>query len=108
MTRALSKSLQRLFRPQVTRSPDTHRRAREQAKPLAQAIGCDVEPLRPHGMNVWPPRGLAEELDPFDGDHFASDWTEALDMLKQYERIVQAASVATTTAPTPTPSTPSA
>ena len=35
-------------------------------------------------MNVWPPKGLADCLDPFDGDHFAEDWTDALSMVKQY------------------------
>ena len=31
---------------------------------------------------VWPPAGL--EDDPLEGDHFANDWHEALNMLKAY------------------------
>ncbi len=34
-------------------------------------------------MNVWPPKGLAGE-DPFEGDHYATDWVEALSMVQRY------------------------
>ena len=57
-------------RPNPQKS-DTQRRQREEAKQLAAEHGIEIEKLREGGMNVWPPKGLADCLDPFDGDHFA-------------------------------------
>ena len=42
----------------------------------------------PIGMMVWPPVGL--EDDPFESDHFANDWHEALNMFKAYAVVLDA------------------
>ncbi|MBP8275557.1 MAG: hypothetical protein KAX55_01515 [Propionivibrio sp.] len=80
----LEKALGRVFKAPAPKKPDTQRRGREEAKKLAAEHGIEIEKLREGGMNVWPPKNLPDDLDPFDGDHFAADWTDALSMIKQY------------------------
>lgn len=36
-------------------------------------------------VNVWPSRPI--EVDPFDGDHYAQDWSGALDRIQAYAGI---------------------
>jgi hypothetical protein len=98
---ALQRELSRLFRPAPARQPDIHRKARQQAKALAKQHGIEIEPLN-GGMNVWPPKGWADVerwagVDPFDGDHYCPDWTEALQMVGVYARAV-ASDIRTTAA----------
>ncbi len=80
----LEKTLGRVFKSPTPKKADTQSRQREEAKQLAAEHGIEIEKLREGGMNVWPPKGLADCIDPFDGDHFAEDWTDALSMVKQY------------------------
>lgn len=80
----LEKALRRVFEAPVPKKPDTQRRSREEAKKLAAEHGIEIEKLREGGMNVWPPNALAEGSDPFEGDHYADDWGDALSMVKQY------------------------
>jgi hypothetical protein len=82
--RTLSKMLDAVFRAPAPSRRDPHRRARAEAKALALALGSEVEPLRDGGMNVWPPAGIGPDEDPFDGDHYAQNWTEAATMLRAY------------------------
>lgn len=91
----LSSSLSRLFKPATARPPDTHRKAREEAKKLAKAHNVEVEQIKGGGMNVWPPRGFLLQ-DPWDGDHYAQDWTEALYMVRTYAGLEQGPSEAST------------
>lgn len=78
----LQTRLAELFEPTRRRRPDPQRKAREEAKRLAKLAGVEIERLGP-GMNVWPPRGF-ELPDPWDGDHYAQDWHEALDRVRAY------------------------
>lgn len=83
--KTLSRELGALFRPAPPRRGDPHRKARERAKALAARLGVEVERLAGGGMNVWPPRGLASHADPFEGDHYAQDWPDALQRVEAYE-----------------------
>lgn len=81
--KALTKALRATFSAPATRKPDSFRAAREEAKRLAAEHAIDIERMRDGGMNVWPPKGRAVD-DPFEGDHFACDWGEALRMVRAY------------------------
>ena len=43
---------------------------------------------------VWPPKsidleyGAAPRVDPHEGDHSAWDWDEVLEMVEEYEKII--------------------
>lgn len=80
--KALTRALTAALKPPGRRgNPDPHCRARQRAKCLAVEHSIELEPCAP-GINVWPPRGLS--VDPFEGDHYASDWSEALAMVEAY------------------------
>ena len=82
MTHPLSRMLAQTFKPAAPRRTDPHRRAREQAKRLASLVGCEIEPMSGGGMNVWAPANCAS--DPYDGDHYAADWSDALERVRRY------------------------
>lgn len=86
MVRGLQRQLGALFRPEAEKRGDPHRKARELAKPLAKRLGVEVERLAGSGFNVWPPRALQAGADPFEGDHYAADWSEVLKMVQAYEK----------------------
>ncbi len=86
----LEKSLGQIFRAKKKKAPDPHRRHREQAKKLAAQHTIEIERLEGGGMNVWPPSSIADDSDPFQGDHFANDWQDALAMVEEYARLVPA------------------
>jgi len=65
------------------RQADPYRKSRPAAKKLAATHGIEIQPLKP-GFNVWPPKALAEEADPFPGDHYANDGDEALERVNAY------------------------
>ena len=87
--RALKKSLNNLFGAPKKRAPDNHRKAREVAKPLIQQLGIELEKLPGGGYNVWPPKAIAAQADPFEGDHYADDWGGVLEMVRGYEKLCQ-------------------
>lgn len=91
--KTLSTSLGRLFKPTPTRKPDAQRKAREEAKRFAALHGIAIEALKGGGMNVWPPRSFHLQ-DPWEGDHYAQDWSEALPMVRTYAGLEQGPSVA--------------
>lgn len=84
--RGLQRQLGALFRPEAAKRGDPHRKARELARPLAKKLGVEVERLDGSGFNVWPPRALQAGADPFEGDHYAADWSEVLTMVLAYEK----------------------
>ena len=87
--KSIQATLHTMFRPPRKRlRADPHRKAREHAKALAHKHGIEIESFPDGGMMVWPPAGL--EDDPFEGDHFANDWHEALNMLKAYAAALDA------------------
>lgn len=84
--RQLQRSLKLTFAPTRPRQTRAARGARLEAVHTAAQHGIEIEPFDRSGgggMNVWPPKGLAGE-DPFEGDHYATDWVEALSMVQRY------------------------
>lgn len=84
----LQDSLNQLFgfRGKAARRPDTGRKDREWAKPVAKEYGIEIERLG-GGWNVWPPKQLTSKpgwFDPYEGDHFCQDWAEVRSMVSQY------------------------
>jgi hypothetical protein len=82
MARTLSSQLARAFKAPAARKPDLHRKERESAKALAKQHHVEIERVN-SGFNVWPPRGFSGE-DPFEGDHYAQDWSDVLARVKAY------------------------
>ena len=78
--KTLQTALGAMFR--APRPADPHRRAREAARRLGAEIGACFEKLPGGGMNVWPPKGC--QADPFEGDHYAPDWSDALARVRAY------------------------
>lgn len=93
--RGLQTQLGALFGPEAPKRGDPHRKARELARPLAKLLGVEVEPLEGSGFNVWPPRALAAGADPFEGDHYAADWSEVLKMVQAYAKASSASAPST-------------
>lgn len=79
----LGRALGRLFAAPRPRPADPHRRQREKAKALASEHAIEIEHLHGGGFNVWPPRSFTGD-DPFEGDHYCSDWDEVLTMVQRY------------------------
>lgn len=93
---SLSRQLSTLFAPKQ-RPPAMNGRQfkgqRERARALAGQYGIEIEPMSP-GMNVWPPAGVADVLDPFDGDHYAQDWADALARVEAYVEVLKGGALA--------------
>ena len=82
----LEKNLGQLFKPVPARRSDPDRKAREEAKALAKEHGITLEAFKPgegSGLNVWP-SGTMKRSDPWEGDHYAQDWKEAMHMVRTY------------------------
>ena len=79
----IGKQISAVFRAPAPRRADPHRKARTQAKALAEEHGIEIERLRDGGFNVWPPKTFSG-VDPHDGDHFANDWDQVLQMVLAY------------------------
>lgn len=84
--KVLERDLGKIFGGKQPPKKDAFRSARAKAKALASKHGIEVERLD-GGMNVWAPDGLGGP-DPFEGDHFANDWAEALSMVTTYARLL--------------------
>jgi hypothetical protein len=65
--------------------------ARRKAKLLAQANNIGLNRLNsrdPFPLEVWPYGGLADTAgDPYNGDHYAYSWAEALERVEKYAAI---------------------
>lgn len=79
----LGKLLGDAFKAPRQRQADAYRVSRPAAKKLALTHDIEIKPMKP-GFNVWPPKALAEEADPFPGDHYANDWDEVLERVNAY------------------------
>lgn len=82
----LERKLGRLFGQTAPRRPDSHRKDREQANALAKAHGITLEKFQVSdgsGINVWPAPAMTR-ADPWEGDHYAQDWKDALHMVRTY------------------------
>lgn len=72
-------------------------KARREAKRLAKEHNIEVEVERWYECGegvytriiVWGPRGvdIDEEDDPFNGDHYAEDWADALERVQEYAKL---------------------
>lgn len=89
--RTLERALGKLFKGPAPKQQDKQRKPREEAKRLAAEHGIEIEKLPGGGMNVWAPARIAAD-DPFEGDHYANDWQEALVTVQTYADKLQAAS----------------
>jgi hypothetical protein len=59
------------------------RAARVKARKLVATLHVELETTRGEaGVNVWPTRNI--ESDPFEGDHYAVDWDDALQRVQTY------------------------
>lgn len=84
MPRTLAASLNRTFKAPRERKPDIYRKQREEAKKLAVQHGIEIERKGlESGMNVWPFKGF-KGIDPYEEDHYAGDWDEALTRVRAY------------------------
>ncbi len=80
----LAHRLNGLFRPAPIRKPDPYRNDRIESKRLAKERGVEIEKFKEGGFNVWPPKNLPDEKDPFHGDHYCADWAEVYVMVRTY------------------------
>lgn len=66
--------------------------ARVKARRLAKAHNIDIETYRTDGHTsiiVWGPKGVDLDVDPFEGDHYADDWADALERVQTYASLPQ-------------------
>ena len=83
--------------PAKAKKADPERGVRQEAKRLAAAHGIEIEHERDaYGTNllVWGPRWDSafdeENIDPFYDDHYAEDWSDALERVREYVKVVTA------------------
>jgi hypothetical protein len=87
---SLERQLGAIFAPsKPKRRSDPYRQAREEAKKLAAEHNIEIERFPEGGFNVWPPKGVPDEIDPFEGDHYAGGWDEVLTMVRQYVSLAE-------------------
>ena len=75
----------------VSKPEDLDASDRAKARRIEKKIGAeiDLEYWREYkDMCVYPPASILDKDDPYDGDHIADTWGEALQMLQDYEKIV--------------------
>jgi hypothetical protein len=72
-------------------------KARREAKRLAKAHDIEIEvntyghgPERDVSIIVWGPDFRNGEDDPFEGDHYADDWADALERVAEYVKLINA------------------
>lgn len=88
--RSLEKALGELFRAPAKRNPDVYRHSRRSAKALSKQHCIEIEKLDGGGFNVWPPAAIADTpRDVYAGDHYAADWKEADEMVREYVKLLQ-------------------
>ena len=79
----------------VTKPKDPNASLRAKAHKLAKKIGVTLEVERScrYGTTyIWvnPPEGVTDEEDPYEtSGHTAFDWDEVLEMLTEYESLLQ-------------------
>lgn len=71
--------------------------ARRKARALAKEHNIDIETERWwEGREVftriivWGPKGVDLDNDPFEGDHYADDWQDALERVEEYIKVREA------------------
>ena len=75
----------------VSKPKDLDASDRAKARRIEKKIGAeiDLQYWREYkDMCVYPPASILDKDDPYDGDHLAYTWGEALQMLQDYEKIV--------------------
>ena len=85
--KTLSRMLVQAFKPAPPKSSGARMRAaRLKARELATTLHVELETTRGEsGVDVWPTRNI--EDDPFEGDHYALDWEDALQRVQTYAGI---------------------
>jgi len=64
--------------------------ARRAAKKLAKLIGAELDTDSDGIGFVYAPEGIAEEVDPYEGNHYADDWDDVLKRLQAYRDLTLA------------------
>jgi hypothetical protein len=76
----------------VSQPKDPNSSDRAKARRIEKQIGAEIDLGVCHreykDMWVYPPNSIRANDDPYDGDHHAHTWGEALEILKEYEKIV--------------------
>lgn len=83
--------------PAKPKVKDTDATLRRKAKRLAEAHDIEIEAERWWDggeyytrIIVWGPRGVDMDNDPFEGDHYADDWRDALERVEEYVKVIGA------------------
>lgn len=83
--------------PVKAKPKDTEATVRRKTKRLAEGHNIDVEVERwwegrevYNRIIVWGPRGIDMDDDPFEGDHYADDWADALERVEEYVKWLNA------------------
>lgn len=79
----------------VSKPKDLDASDRAKARRIEEKIGAEIDlqhwreyPAQGVDIFVYPPASILDKDDPYDGDHLADTWGEALQMLQDYEKIV--------------------
>jgi hypothetical protein len=84
--------------PAKVKVKDTEATIRRKAKRLADEYGIDIETYRSYDFGeynssiiVWGQRDICDDeaRDPFFGDHYADDWTDALERVQEYVKLAK-------------------
>jgi len=82
--------------PAKVKVKDTEATIRRKAQRLANEYGIDIETYRSYDFGeynssiiVWGQRDICDDeaRDPFFGDHYADDWTDALERVQEYVKL---------------------
>ncbi len=80
--------------PAKVKAKDTEATVRRKARELAAKHDIEIEMYRNYdggeyytSIMVWGPRGVELDNDPFEGDHYAEDWADALARVEEYAKL---------------------
>jgi hypothetical protein len=72
------------------KAKDSEAAVRRKARRLAAEHNIEIETYRDgeySSIIVWGPRGVDLDNDPFEGDHYADGWTDALGRVEEYVKL---------------------
>jgi hypothetical protein len=80
--------------PAKVKAKDTEATVRRKARELAAKHDIEIEMYRNYdggeyytSIMVWGPRGVELDNDPFEDDHYAEDWADALARVEEYAKL---------------------
>lgn len=78
--------------PAKPKVKDTEATVRRKAKRLAAEHNIEIETYRDNDYQsiiVWGPKNVDLDNDPFEGDHYAEDWADALYRVEEYVKVLK-------------------